>query len=322
MKNVSISDFTYYLPERVVDNAELAERFLLTPEHSNSLLRVTGIRKRRYCSSDENSATMAVKAIEKMFINNPDLRNQVDCIIVGTFTPSHFAGSTASDIIRRLGLHCPGFDIAAACCGWTFGIHQARALVLSGLHKNILVVGVDVASRIVDQYNHRTAVLFGDAAACCLVSESVGEGIINSKIIIESDNNDEVFLKTPFYSDTSEVWGNGLQLDGKKVYEKGVEIVTRNIKVYLKENNLELEDFDYFVIHQANKSMLSEIKSRLGVPDKKMLVNIEKVGNTAAASIPLCISQKIEEGIIKIGSRILCCAFGAGYTVGLIDTYL
>lgn len=314
-----ITGIAHYVPERVVNNAELSERYgTITPER---ILVKTGIKERRY-SDDLTSAGMATKSVEKLLEKTGTRADEIDCIIVGTLTPDYFFPSTAVVVIKNIkAVNAFGFDTVAACPSFLYGLEQAQMMIQVGKAKKIVVCGSDRMSKTINAFEHKTGVLFGDAAAAVLIEscseEELGINNCSSKVI--ADDLEDVYFRTPF---NSENWSNEkFELDGQKVYRHGVDLTVQTIKDFLQKNSLSLDGFKYIIPHQANMNMLDDIAEQLGVPFSMFLTNLETMGNTAGASVPLCFSQKVEEGVIQKGDRLLLVSFGAGYTLSIADMF-
>ena len=314
-----ITGIAHHIPETVVNNVELAERYKTIT--ADRILAKTGIGERRY-SNDLTSAGMATKSVEKLLEKTGTRADEIDCIIVGTLTPDYFFPSTAVVVIKNIkAINAFGYDTVAACPSFLFAIEQAQMMIQVGKAKKIIVCGTDRMSKTINSFEHKTGVLFGDAAASVLVEacsdEEQGINTCQSRVI--ADDLEDVYFKTPFNSDD---WSNEkFELDGQMVYRHGVDLTVKVIKEFLQKNSLALTDFKYIVPHQANMNMLDDIAEQLDVPFSMFLTNLETMGNTAGASVPLCLSQKVDEGIIQKGDRLLLVSFGAGYTLSITDTF-
>ncbi len=314
-----ITGTAHYIPDRVVNNVELSERYgTITPDR---ILMKTGMQERRY-SDDLTSAKMAVKSVEKLLEKTGTRADEIDCIIVGTLTPDYFFPSNAAVVIKKVGaVNAFGYDVSAACSSFLYGIEQAQMMVQVGKAKKVIVCGTDRMSKTINAFEHKTGVLFGDAAACVLIEPCSDEeqGINACWSKVDADDLEDVYYKTPFNSDNYA--NEKFELDGHKVYINGTGLSAPFIKDFLQKNSLSITDFKYIVPHQANMNMLDDIAEQLGVPMSMFLTNLEMMGNTAGASVPLCLSQKVEEGVIQKGDRLLLVSFGAGYTLSITDTF-
>lgn len=314
-----ITGTAHYVPDRVVNNEELSERYgTITPDR---ILMKTGMHERRY-SDDLTSAKMASKSVERLLEKTGTRADEIDCIIVGTLTPDYFFPSNAAVVIKKVGaINAFGYDISAACSSFLYGMEQAQMMIQVGKAKKIIVCGTDRMSKTINAFEHKTGVLFGDAAACVLIEPCSDEeqGINACWSKVDADDLEDVYYKTPFNSDNYA--NEKFELDGHKVYANGTGLSGPFIKEFLQKNSLSITDFKYIVPHQANMNMLDDIAEQLDVPLSMFLTNLEMMGNTAGASVPLCLSQKVEEGVIQKGDRLLLVSFGAGYTLSISDTF-
>ncbi len=314
---ITLKYFNSYIPEIIVNNGVLADRYNLREDHVSNLYNATGIKERRYAAKKETVETMVTIVVEKIIEQSGISKEDIGALIIGTLTATYYTPGTAAVVATNVGLdHCFAYDLSAACAGWTYGIHQAKALIEAGSIKHAIVIGSEKLSGTTHDEDYKTAFLFGDGAAGCLISLSEDErGLMHTEVSLELDHNKDVYIKSPFADETWTV--PKFHLLGKAVYEHGVELVVRKINEYFAKNNLSWSDFNGFIPHQANGRMLQEICSKLNVPEGYLYTNIEYRGNTGATSIPLCISE-----MQPPKGRYLLVAIGAGYTFGLIDTFL
>lgn len=314
-----ITAIAHYVPTKVVNNEELSKCYNAIT--SEMILMKTGIKERRY-SGDLTSAGMATKSVEKLLEKTGTRAEEIDCIIVGTLTPDYFFPSTAVVVIKNIkAVNAFGYDTVAACPSFLFGLEQAQMMIQLGKAKKVIVCGTDRMSKTINSFEHKTGVLFGDAAASVLIEscpdEEQGINTCYSKVV--ADDLDDLYFRTPFNSDN---WSDEkFNLAGRKVYQNGTGLTAQTINDFLKKNDLKITDFDYIIPHQANLNMLRDIATLIGAPFEKFLTNLEMMGNTAGASVPLCLSQEIEKGTVQKGDRLLLVSFGAGYTLSITDTF-
>jgi 3-oxoacyl-[acyl-carrier-protein] synthase-3 len=318
---ISIAAVGHYLPNKVMSNKLISKHYNIT---ESEIFRKTGIKERRYVEN-LNTTDIVCNAIENLLTKTSKKIEDIDCIIVGTLTPDHFFPSTAVGAINKLGaVNAWGFDLSAACSGFCYGLSVGEDMIKSGSVKNVIVCGADVMSNTLNSFDYKTAVLFGDGAGAVLL-ENIKDSTnsINGKLCkVKADNLEveDVYFKTPFFSEN---WSlEKFELKGGKVYRSGVSIMIDSIKEYLSNNKLKLEDFDYIIPHQANLNMLKDVAKGLKVDLDFFKINIEKRGNTGGASIPICLSEFVENGELKKGHRVLLVSFGAGYTISVIDLNL
>jgi len=317
MRKARITDVGHYLPERVVGNDELSARYGISVE---DIVKKTGIKTRRYVE-DESTADLVTLACRDLFSRSSVAVDEIDCVIVGTLTPDHFFPSTAVSSINRLGAkNAWGFDLSAACSGFTYGLTVAAGMVEQGSARSVIVCGADRMSKTLNSFDYRTALLFGDGAGVVLVQATdENSNVINgSKNSVVADNLDDVFYKTPF---SSTDWASEkFELEGGRVYRAGVGLTIREVQAYLQSRKLKIDDFSHIIPHQSNLNMIRETAAGLG-PEAvdRFGVNIRDVGNTGGASIPICLSQFVKNGQIEQGDRVMLAGFGAGYTISIID---
>lgn len=313
-----ITGVGHYLPNKVIDNKTLSGGYEISEEY---ILKRTGIKERRYVEDKTvTTSDLVCNAINDLLKNCSKSIEEIDCIIVGTLTPDYFFPSTAVCAINQLkAKKAWGFDLSAACSGFCYGLVTATAMIQQGTLRNVIVCGADKMSSTLNSFDYKTAVLFGDGAGAVLLEATEDdESVIKGNLcIVEADNLEDVYFKTPF--NTTD-WGQEkFELQGGKVYRSGVEFMANAIRKYLRENSLTFNDFDHIIPHQSNMNMLTDTAKRLRIDISKFKINIENVGNTGGASIPICLSQYVKNGEIKKGDRLLLASFGAGYTVSIID---
>lgn len=316
-----VTTIAHYLPERIVNNDEISIKYPKVGS-PDDIFQKTGIIERRY-SDDLTTGGMATEAVKTLLKKASLVPNDIDMIIVGTLSPDYFNIATAVLVINNIeARRAWGYDVVAACPSFLMAVQLAVTEIETGGAKRIVVCGADRMSSTLNAFDHKTGVLFGDGAAAVLIEAKQDDdkrGVNNCLSKVVADDMKDVYFRTPFSCDN---WADEkFELDGKKVYRHGVDLTSDFIGEFLKKNSLTLEDFKYIVPHQANIRMLKEIAVKLNVPIEKFLVNIHNVGNTAGASVPLCLSQKVEEGIVKKGDRLLLVSFGAGYTLSITDLF-
>lgn len=307
--------FGHYIPDRKVTNRELAERFAITEEW---IEEKTGIRERRYF---DNGATsdMALIATTNALTNTDSTAQDIDCIIVATMTPDHYCPSTAAILQNKLGInHTFAFDIMAACSGYLYGLQLADSLITSRKYNNILLVGADKFSTIVDPNDRKTALIFADGAGCSLLSYSETENHVNDIVcFLDSEMNKAVTIPNggsakPITETVFAEQNHFLRFTSKEVYEGGIQLFLKAINEILKKNNTSLGDIDLIVPHQANRRMIEELARRLNQPIEKFFINVDYIGNTSAATVPIALSELKEQN--KLKGNILLASVGAGFT--------
>jgi 3-oxoacyl-[acyl-carrier-protein] synthase III len=312
-----------YVPPRVLTNADL-ERMVETSDEW--ILQRTGIRERHIVdpgvgTSDLGQAA-AVKAIERAGLTPDD----IGVIIVGTVTPDMLFPSTACLIQDKIGArHAWGFDLSAACSAFTYSLTAASQFVASGAHDNALVVGADVMSSIIDYQDRSTCVLFGDGAGAAVVTPAAeDEGrIIDFEHEIDGSGGPALCMPAggslrPPSHETVDGRMHFVKQDGQTVFKFAVRKTEEIARRVLERNGLTANDIDLFVSHQANRRIIQSAAEKLGVDDEKVIINIERFGNTTAATIPLALNDAVCSGRLKKGDLVLLASVGAGFTVGAV----
>lgn len=311
-----------YVPEKVLDN----KYFEAIVNTNDEWIRTrTGIKERRIL---ENGATsdLATKAaldlLEKHNVNPEDL----DAIIVATVTPDMFFPATACLVQERIGAkNAWGFDLSAACSGFLFAFQTGASLVETGRYKKVLVIGADKMSSIVDYTDRNICILFGDAGSAVLLepSEDKSLGIQKSILRIDGSGKDALnmlgggSLNPATHKTVDNKWHYIFQ-DGKAVFKVAVKGMADVSAELMEESGLKSDDVAYLVPHQANLRIIDATAERMGLSKDKVMINIDKYGNTTAATIPMCLTEYYRDGKLKKGDNLILSAFGAGYTWGAI----
>lgn len=304
--NVGIKGFGAYAPEKVVDNAYF-ESFLETSDEWIS--KMTGIKERRWASEDQDTSDLAFEASKKAIEDAGITPADIDMIIVATATGDMPFPSVANMLQEKLGTRkVPTMDQLAACSGFMYSMITAKQYVQSGDYKNILVVGADKLSKITDLTDRSTAVLFGDGAGAVVIGEvSEGRGIISFEMGSDGNGGKYLYLN----KDTGK-----LVMNGREVFKFAVRIMGEASTRVVDKAGLQSDDIDMFIPHQANIRIMESARERLGIEREKMSVSVNRFGNTSAASIPLSISQELENGRIKDDDTLVLVGFGGGLTWG------
>lgn len=316
-----ISGVGHYIPERVLTNYDLEK---MVDTNDEWIVSRTGISERRIVAEGEATSHMSVNAINELLETTNTEVSEIDVIIVGTVTPDRFFPSTACLIQEKIGAkNCWGFDLSAACSGFIFGLNTASRFIESGAYKKVIVVGVDTMSSIMNYKDRDTCILFGDGAGAVLVepSEEDGFGIIDSLSFIDGSGADYLYMpaggsEKPATHETVDANEHYLHQDGKKVYVHAVKGMADIAIKILERNDLNGDDIDMFIPHQANKRIIDSTAKRLNIDSSKVLINIGTYGNTTAGTIPLGIYDAVRDGRLKKGDVTVLASFGAGYTFG------
>ncbi|MFR9807180.1 beta-ketoacyl-ACP synthase III [Pseudonocardia sp. RS010] len=306
------------LPPRVVTNDDLAA----TLDTSDEWIRTrSGIGTRRHVDPGTATSDLAAEAGARAL--KSDLQTggsgEVDLVVLATTTPDRTCPATAPLVAHRLGLGTvPAFDVNAVCSGFLYGLSTASAMIVSGAAESVLLVAADTFSTIVDPADRRTAFLFGDGAGAVVLRAPGGtHGPAVHDVVLGSDGGQEDLIITPGGGSrdpgSADRW---FTMQGQAVYRQAVDRMTRSSQEVLERTGWAVEEIDGFVGHQANRRILDAVARRLGVPADRVVANLDRVGNTAAASIPLALSDAHERGVLRPGGKLVLTAFGGGATWG------
>ncbi|WP_437228715.1 beta-ketoacyl-ACP synthase III [Planctomicrobium sp. SH661] len=316
---VQIAGSGSYLPEPVVTNEMLNQQYGCDAEW---IVQRTGILERRHAPAEMATSDMCVEASLRAIRAAEIDPQQVDLLVVGTFTPDFPCPSTACLVQDKLGLDCPAFDTAAACAGFMYSMVTAAQFVATGNAKYALAVGADLNSRIVNPGDQRTYPLFGDGAGAVLITRgSPHQGLICYQL--GSDGSGGPLLdrpgggtKNPLTPEILSSGGHYLRMDGRSVFKWAVRMLTDTIELVLEKSGMTVHDVSLFLLHQANIRIINAAAEQLGIPPEKLYNNLHKYGNTSGASIPIVLDEASQEGRIQRGDTVLMCGFGAGLTWG------
>ena len=306
------------LPERVVTNDEIARKVDTSDEW---IVQRTGIRQRHIAGEGETSSTLGLKAAEAALKDAGKTKDDLDLIIVATTTPDLTFPSTATQIQSKLGMmHGAAFDVQAVCSGFVYGLTIADKFLASGTHRTALVIGVDTLSRIVDWNDRTTCVLFGDGAGAVVLQAQEQEGEVSTDrgvltTHIRSDGRHGPKLCATGGPSTTGSAGY-VTMEGKEVFKHAVGMITDVITDAYKATGFSSDDLTWFVPHQANKRIIDSSADKLGIAPEKVVITVDRHGNTSAASIPLALATAYEDGRIKKGDLVMLEAMGGGFTWG------
>lgn len=323
MAKAKISALGCYTPPRLLTNQDLEK---LVETNDQWIFERTGIRERHIADPGMATSDMAIEAARCALAQRGVEASEVNAIIVCTVTPDYFFPSTACLVQNGIGARGAwGFDLIAACSGFVYGLTTAAHLVAAGTHRKVLVIGADTMSRIIDYTDRATCILFGDAAGAMLI-EPAGDGedgLGYIDFIGEVDGSGGDFLKMPAGGsrlpashETVDKRLHYVFQDGNQVFKYAVRKMYESCRDLLERNGLTGEDVAVVIPHQANKRIITAASDRLGIAPEKVLINIDRYGNTVAGTIPLATRDAIQQGRLKKGEIVLFTAVGAGYTVG------
>ena len=312
-----ITGWGKYVPARALTNDDLAR---LVDTSDEWITTRTGIKERRIRGEGDTTSSMSVAASQAALRVAGISANDLDLIIVATSSPDYLLPSVASQVQEMLGADCGAFSLVAGCSGWVYGLATASQFITSGAYNRILVVGVEIISFALDFTDRTTCVLFGDAAAATVVEASDEPGGVLT-FELGSDGSGAMFLHMPDGGSTSPISQRTiderrqyLRMDGPEVFKFAVRTLGASLKRVTYQAGLTPDDIDLFIPHQANARIIEAAARQMRVPLDKFYMNLDRYGNTSAASVPLAMVEAIEEGRLKDGDLVAMCAFGAGLT--------
>lgn len=306
MSGAAITGWGTALPAATLDNAELAARLDVSEEW---IFSRTGIRSRRIASAGETSSSLATTAGAMAIARAGITGGEIDLVIVATVTPDHPIPAIASLVQANLGCSRAGaFDLNAGCAGFLYALAQAQAAIAGGSARRVLVCGADVLSRVTDYSDLGSSILFGDGAGAVVVEATESRADLGP-FFLRSDGSASQLLWIPPGTET-------IQMRGREVYRHAVEGMSDALREVLHRASVGIGDLDLVVVHQANGRIIEAVVDRLGIDPDVVHLNIELVGNTSSASIPLALSDAVEHGKLYPGARVALAAFGAGFAWG------
>ncbi len=318
--NAMVTGVGMYVPDKIYDN----KYFESIVETNDEWIRSrTGISERRILEKGATS-DLAARAAQDLFNKHNVSPDEIDVIIVATVTPDMFFPATACLVQEKIGANNAwGFDLSAACSGFLFAFQTGCSLVESGRYKKVLVIGADKMSAITDYTDRNICILFGDAGSAVLIepTEDKKLGLQDSILRIDGKGKDALYMLgggslNPASHETVDKKWHYIYQDGKAVFKVAVKGMADVSVELMQKSNLKSEDIAYLVPHQANLRIIDATAERMGISRDKVMINIDKYGNTTAATIPLCLTEYYRAGKIKKGDNLILSAFGAGYTWG------
>ena len=293
-----------YLPKKIVTNKDLESTVDTTDQW---IVERTGIKQRHIAEENETTSSMAVQASIDALTSANIQPEDIDLIIVATTTPDQIFPSTACIVQNKLKIKAPAFDIQAACTGFVYAVSIADNYIKAGLNKNILVIGAEKYSNLLDWNDRSTCVLFGDGAGAVILSAQSEPGIISTHIHADGK-----------YNDLLSVENNHIKMKGNEVFKVAVNTLSKLVDETLSINNMTKSDIDWLVPHQANLRIIKAAAKKLSMSLDQVVVTVDKHANTSAASIPLALNEAVKDGRIKRDQVILLEAFGSGFTWGSV----
>lgn len=302
-----------YFPEQVRTNKDLEE---MVETNDQWIQERTGMKERRIIGDNETLASMSVEASKKAIEAAGIDLDEIDFVIVGTTSHYRALPSAACEVQRDLGLKpgIPAMDVSAACSGFLYALSVADAYVKTGQSKKALVIGADCLSRLVSPEDRSMVILFGDAAGAVVIEASEEPGVLSTHIHSDGNYTELLQVGMPVRGDEASVhnaWGS---MEGNKVFKVAVSKLSEIVDVTLEHNNLQKSDIDWLVPHQANLRIISAVAKKLDMPMEQVVVNLDKYGNTSAATVPTALDEALRDGRIKPGQTVMFNAFGGGFT--------
>ncbi|WQU39374.1 ketoacyl-ACP synthase III [Helicobacter pylori] len=322
----SLKSIAMHVPSECVKNAEF-QQFLDTSDEW--IEKRTGIKERRFANDEEKSSDLGViaakQAIERAHLTPQD----IDLVVVATLSPDFLAmPSTACVLSAKLGIeNKPAFDISAACTGFIYLLSVAKAYVESGMYENVLIVGAEKTSSVLDFKDRGTCILFGDGAGACVIGRTkrLKESILDVQISANGNFSDYLYtprtLKPTPFNAKEKALEPFLCMKGNEVFKLAVKTLLKDVEMILEKNALKPEDVRLFIPHQANFRIIQAVREHLDFKDEQVVLTVHKYGNTSAASIPMAMCEAYEEGRLKKGDLMLLDAFGGGLTWGSALVY-
>ena len=319
-ETVCIAGVGYAVPANIRPTSEILKAFPGRTEAE--MLKLTGIKERRYADADESATRLAAQAVDRALTQAGMTAAQIDGIVLATIIPDQPVPSMASALAKLLG--CPkalAFDVNAACSGWLYALEVGRAFIRGGTAKNVIVVTAELLSRITNPNDHETAFLFGDGAGAAILTDSPGGHRLH-RMALAGDASAFKAIQRPGgganrpmpCADGSDRDDFYLQMDGGAVFKSAVIAFANEIESAMQRHGLKPDDIAWIVPHQANERILKAVGKRVGIPFEKFVVTISKYGNTSGASVSMALGWAAEEGIFKTGDKIIFCSVGAGLT--------
>jgi 3-oxoacyl-[acyl-carrier-protein] synthase-3 len=316
---IGITGVGSYVPDRVLTNDDLSKLVDTTDEW---ITERTGIKERRVAEPDQAASDLALPAAQQALAAAGLDAADIDLVVVATVTPDMFFPSTGSLLASALGADDAGaYDLSAGCTGFMYALAQAYGALAGGLAENALVVGTETLSKITNWHDRTTCVLFGDGAGAVVLQRVPQGGFLGFELGSDGEGGKELSIpaggsRLPVSRETLAQEMHFLQMNGREVYRFATRILVSSAEKLLEECGLTVDDIDLYIPHQANKRIIDHAAAKLGIPEEKIFVNVQKYGNTSSASIPLCLGEAVGAGRLAKGTRVLMTGMGAGLTWG------
>ena len=321
-RTAHVTGWGRYVPSQVLSNKDL-ERMVDT--NDEWIVSRTGIRERRVASADETTASMAAVAGLRAIRTAGLEPDEIDLILLATLTPDYWMPSTAALVKEAIGnTRAAAMDVSAACSGFVYGFATAQAWVTSGLAKHVLVIGAELLTRFLDYTDRGTCILFGDGAGAVVLSASDQPGgSLGIELTTEPQGAYMIWLpaggaKSPPSAETVARGEHFIRMEGKETYRFATRTMATTALESIRRSGLQPGDIDLFIPHQANIRIIEAVAKGLDLPMSKMYVNLDRYGNTSAASVPIALAEAVNEGHVDVGDHVCMVAFGAGFTSGAV----
>jgi len=318
-ETVCIAGVGFAVPKNIRANSEILKAFPNRTE--DEIVRLTGIKERRYADDDESATSLAAVAVSHALLQAAMPVSNIDTVIMATIIPDQPVPSAASALAALLGIpRATAFDLNAACSGWLYALEVGRSLIRGGSARNVIVVTAELLSRITNPEDHETAFLFGDGAGAAILTGAAGGHRLHRMGLSGDATQFAAIQRTgggarlPWPEAKADLHRFYIQMDGVAVFKHAVVGFAEQIEETLKRERLRPEDIAWVVPHQANARILNAVSKRVGIPYEKFVMTISKYGNTSAASVSMALGWAAEEGIFADGDRIIFCSVGAGLT--------
>jgi 3-oxoacyl-[acyl-carrier-protein] synthase III len=311
--HVTITGLGAYVPERVMANDELAQ---IVDTSDEWIVERTGIRERRIAADSEALSDLSLPAARQALDQAGVDAKDIDLLIVATVTPDMMFPSTAAIVADRLGAtDAAAYDLSAGCTGFMYALAQAYGMVAGGLSRRALVVGGDVLSRILDWSDRSTVVLFGDGAGAVVIEPAQEGGFLAFELGADGAGGEHLWLPgsgSRLFDDPERF----VKMNGREVFKFATRVLVQSGEAVLERTGAHIEDIDVYVPHQANVRIIEHATKKLGIPSDRVVVNVDRYGNTSSGSIPLALADAQEDGRLQAGSLVLMTGMGAGLTWG------
>ena len=316
---ISITGIGAYAPDRVVTNDDLSQMMDTSDEW---IVERTGIRERRVAADDQALSDLALPAARQALEQAGVNAGTIDLVVVATVTPDMAFPSAGAIIADELGApDAAAYDLSAGCTGFMYAVAQGYGMLAAGLARNVLVVGGDVLSRILDWSDRGTAVLFGDGAGAVVLQRVSEGGFLGFELGADGSGGPQLFLpaggsRAPATAETVAERKHFVQMNGREVFKFATRVLVTSAEKVLAECGKTVEDVDVYIPHQANVRIIDHAAEKLGIPREKVVINVERYGNTSSGSIPLALADAQADGRLQDGALVLMTGMGAGLTWG------